>query len=406
MLTVLIVFALINTSESLAFCLPLLVSSFNVPLSRDSLAAGMDLGGTSIKAGLVTEEGVIAATHIEPLPGRTPEDVLASFTRAIEYFVAANHITSVTDLLAAGVCAPGECESDTGMVHNLTNFTNWRSVPLAPYISDIIKRPVALVNDGDAACVGEWWAASQSLNKAHAEATAAAKAADAAVTKHKELANMCLLTLGTGVGCGIVSDGSLVRGMGMAAEFGHILVVDPLSPLVAHPPPALRASAHYLAAEPCNCGQHGCLEKYTGADGITRLTATKAVDLIDGRTTAPWLEAAAAEKAVASSPLLQSLAAKAAHFRSQNAADNATFDGARAAMRADLKVEAVFAAARGGDPFALFIEDTVAALLAVSVLTLVRTMDTQAVYFGGGASLAGGAPFVDKIRKVRYRNGS
>jgi glucokinase len=352
---------------------------------------GLDLGGTSIKAGLVTPKGEVIKTHIEHLTGRTVEKVLASFEAAINHFVKNDHISCASDLLAIGVCAPGECDPEKGIVHNLTNFQGFHNVPLGPYITKLTSRPCALVNDADAACVGEWWTASIEA---------------AAHRDRAPLSNMCMLTLGTGVGCGIIADGRLLRGMGMAAEYGHVIVVDAHDPLIANAPAptaATPASPHFYAPIACPCGQSGCLERYAGAEGMVNMAVIKAIGMHAGLVSLPW------DGVVADSALLMRIAARAQEINAANAAAIATAAAAGAGaavetkspeevIRFEVKCEHIFAAARAGDKFALYIEDKVADLLGVAVLNLARTVDTQSVTIGGGAALAGGQTFIDKIK--------
>ncbi len=322
----------------------------------------------------MTAAGEIVAQHVEHLPSRAVDKVLGSFESAIDHFVKGGIIAARSDLLAIGVSAPGECDTANGIVKHVTNFPGWSNVPLATFLTKITSRPCVLANDGDAACVGEWWSASLA----------------AARDNKTPIKNLCLITLGTGVGCGIVDNGTLIAGMGMAAEYGHIIVVDAEDPVtkatLAAPGPR---SPHFLEPLMCGCGQLGCLEVFCSAAGMVRMAVGKARDIAAGIITLPWAGT------TADSPFLTSIIDRASAIVAAGGDAAADVD---ATLRCEVKCEHIFNASRASDPYAMFIEDTVARLLSVAVLNLVRTVDTQYIAIGGGASLAGGRVFVEKIK--------
>jgi len=127
-----------------------------------------------------------------------------------------------------GLAVPGAIDFAKGVVTWSPNFPGWSDVPVARDVSALLGTPVVIENDGNAAAVGEGWAGS-------------ARGVD----------NFVMMTLGTGVGGGVVLDGRVWRGStGMAGEVGHIPVRD--------------------GGRMCGCGKRGCLETYASANGVAR----------------------------------------------------------------------------------------------------------------------------------------
>jgi glucokinase len=132
-------------------------------------------------------------------------------------------------LAGIGVVVPGFISLEEGVVRNCNNIPALENFPIRDELSQRLNAPVILENDANAAALGErWMGAGQGFD------------------------DLVLLTLGTGIGGGIVANGKMVRGyMGMAGELGHITVV----------PNGL----------PCGCGNRGCLEKHASATAITAM---------------------------------------------------------------------------------------------------------------------------------------
>ena len=128
-----------------------------------------------------------------------------------------------------GIGVPGIIDMDTGMLRESPNLPGWSEFPVRAEIERRLGIPVTLENDANAAALGEKWLGA---------------------TRNR--GSMCMLTLGTGVGGGIVLDGKIWHGMnGMAGELGHINV-EP-------------------EGNPCNCGSRGCLEQYASATAVVRM---------------------------------------------------------------------------------------------------------------------------------------
>ena len=195
-----------------------------------SFAIGVDLGGTNLRVAAVDDSGnllekVTSGTAV----GKGRDHVIHEMATVILGLAA--KFQSVGALAGIGVGVPGIIDMTTGMLRESPNLPGWHDYPVRDEIEKRLKAPVILENDANAAALGEFW-------------LGAARDHD----------SMCMLTLGTGVGGGIVLNGEVWRGMtGMAGELGHI-TVDPNGP-------------------PYGCGSRGCVEQYASATAIKRMAA-------------------------------------------------------------------------------------------------------------------------------------
>lgn len=182
---------------------------------------GIDLGGTSIKIARVEGETILAETEVETPPGGGAEAVLR---RAAEGVLALDREPE-----SVGLVIPGEVNTE-GVCYRLTNIRGFENVNIARLLSPMLNCPVVVENDGNAAALGE---ALYGLGKRYR--------------------SFAMLTLGTGIGGGIVLDGKVRTGAyGFAAETGHIPVDSSEN------------------AWTCGCGQKGCVESYAGTFGLLR----------------------------------------------------------------------------------------------------------------------------------------
>ncbi|MDR0380420.1 MAG: ROK family protein [Oscillospiraceae bacterium] len=190
---------------------------------------GVDLGGTNIKVALVDDGHQILIEKSRPtLLPRPAEDVCADIVAAIRDILSQAKLTA-KDVCGGGIGCPGTVDGKRGVVSYSNNLA-WRDVDLAPMLERAIGCPFYLENDANTAALGEARAGS-------------AKGAESAV----------IVTLGTGVGSGIVIGGRLHAGYsGTASEFGHMVIV--------------------RGGERCTCGREGCLESYASATGLIRMT--------------------------------------------------------------------------------------------------------------------------------------
>lgn len=190
---------------------------------------GIDLGGTNIKAGVVNENfEIVAKTSVKTNCPRPSEEIMDDMAKVSLMAVEQAGLT-MNDIEWVGVGTPGIANSSTGIVEYSCNL-DFHDVPMADYLSEKFGKPVFVDNDANAAAYGEFVAG-------------AAKGANNAVA----------VTLGTGVGGGIIIDGKIYSGSNFAgAELGHeVIVVD---------------------GAQCSCGRKGCFEAYSSASGLIRMT--------------------------------------------------------------------------------------------------------------------------------------
>jgi glucokinase len=187
-----------------------------------SLTLGVDIGGTDVKLGILSAQGEILERG--KIPTRAGEGPPAVATRVAEWLRSQSHLAqSVT---AVGVGCAGLIDGARGWLYTSPNLPGWTGIPLASIFEEKLDRPVTIENDANSAAYGE-----------HRKGAGAG-------TK-----NFVALTLGTGVGGGVVLDGELYRGSaGFAGEIGHH-VIDLNGPV-------------------CGCGKRGCLEALIKAQAI------------------------------------------------------------------------------------------------------------------------------------------
>jgi glucokinase len=187
----------------------------------DQIGIGIDLGGTSMSAGLVDEAGCILHQETRPTSAeRGPRPVIDKLAEMVAGCFAQADLTHRHEI-AVGIGTPGPLSPSKGVIHHAANLPGWRDVAIVDMLSAATGHRVVLDNDANAAACGEYRYGVGARN-------------------------MVVLTLGTGIGSGVFLDGHLVRGhFENAAELGHTIVV----------PGGL----------PCSCGQRGCLETYASA---------------------------------------------------------------------------------------------------------------------------------------------
>jgi glucokinase len=193
-----------------------------------TLAIGVDLGGTNLRIAAVDSNGAILERITTSTPvARGRDQVIDEMCAAIQELVSKQR--SAGELAGIGIGVPGIIEMQTGMLRESPNLPGWHNYPVRDEIQRRLKTTVILENDANAAALGEKW-------------LGAAAGVD----------DMCMFTLGTGVGGGLVLGGQIWHGMtGMAGELGHINV---------------EPEGH-----PCKCGSQGCLEQYASATAVKRM---------------------------------------------------------------------------------------------------------------------------------------
>jgi glucokinase len=273
-------------------------------------AVGLDVGGTKAAGLLVTERGEILARHVAETPAEDVDATMATLFDVIE------HLRKEGDPVAVGIGGAGMVNFEAGVMRFAPNLA-WRELPIRDLISEHTALPCILDNDANAACWGEYrFGAGRGYR------------------------HVLLLTLGTGIGGGIVAGGTLFRGAhGFAAEIGHV-VVEPDGPL-------------------CGCGNRGCFEQVASGRALDRLGRAAASEHPDGLI-------------------------------------------ARLAETDEVTGRHVTEAAKQGDAIARQIVEEVGVRLGVGIAGFVNVLDPEVVVVGGGVADIG-APLLDPARRA-YRD--
>jgi glucokinase len=191
-----------------------------------TVAVGLDVGGTAIKGGLVTRQGkVISRRSVATETSGGVDHVIERMIGVVSEFRKEAEAQSLR-IQAVGLGMPGTLSRQRGMVISPPNLPGWRNVPVVERVASGLGLRVVLDNDANNAALGEYMCgAGQGIH------------------------NMALMTLGTGIGGGLILDGRLWRGFfENAGEIGHVIV--------------------HAGGRPCKCGQRGCLEAYASANSI------------------------------------------------------------------------------------------------------------------------------------------
>ncbi len=186
---------------------------------------GIDIGGTDTKIGLVDiHQNLIVQTVLPTASERPAEEIIREIGEKALGLLDAQGI-AMDQCVGAGIGVPGTVLRKTGVVRYSNNI-RWENVPLAKEMGNYLPIPIQIANDADCAALGEVYAGAG-----------------------KECQDVVMLTLGTGVGSGIILDGEIYEGKG-GSEFGHMVIIE--------------------NGEPCTCGRKGCLEAYVSATALKR----------------------------------------------------------------------------------------------------------------------------------------
>ncbi len=198
-------------------------------------AIGVDLGGTNLRIAAVDEGGkLLSKTELETGVALGREHVVDDLCQATEAMQA--RYKGVAKLYGIGVGVPGLIDSESGRLLESPNLPGWENYDVKGDIERRLGTSVILENDANAAALGEQWLGAG-----------------------RDFESMCMYTLGTGVGGGVVLNGNIWRGWnGMAGELGHCNV-EP-------------------GGHPCKCGSQGCLEQYASAKAVVRMAREALVD--------------------------------------------------------------------------------------------------------------------------------
>lgn len=277
----------------------------------EQVCVGADIGGTSVKLGIFTLGGdLLKKWELPTEPKNDTKALIEKIGKSIKEKLKEGGLT-LTDCVGVGMGVPGPVLPN-GYIEVVVNI-GWKEVFPARMLSDLLDgMPVALGNDANVAALGEAWMGGA-----------------------KNYQDVVMVTLGTGVGGGIIVDGKIVPGKhGLGGEIGHMHVRE-------------------SETEKCNCGGIGCLEQISSATGIVN----EAKKLLEKK------------KATSRLALLDEITAKD-----------------------------VIDAAKAGDTIALEVVDTVSKYLGIALSHLALTVDPEIFVIGGGVSKAGEF-LIDKIKE-------
>ncbi len=273
-----------------------------------AVTIGVDLGGTSIRVGLYDRsmqllDSTSMPTRVPDGPQSTVDEIAAAIQRLLR---VDNEQGYLYEPIGVGIGSPGPINLTTGVLGLLPNLRGWENFPLRDALIAATGLPVTLESDANAAAIAEWKLGA-------GQATG--------------LDSMAMITLGTGVGSGLILNGKVWHGMfGMGGEVGHAVVV----------PGGLL----------CGCGSRGCLEMYASANAVIRLSRAASSDP----------DASPAMQALGQSDKLTPLA--------------------------------VAKLAEGGDTAALRAFAQLGAYLGLGIANLLSTLDLPMVVVGGGVASA------------------
>lgn len=266
---------------------------------------GIDLGGTNIAVGAVNSEGKILTIHsVKTLAQRPYQSIVRDMAFCIDKILETLHLTK-DDIHSIGIGIPGVADQKTETVIFCTNL-GWHNIPLGEEIRKYYDKPVFIDNDATVAGYAEYVAGVS-----------------------KGTSSSVFITLGTGVGAGIVLNGKPFSGFhGVGSEIGHMTIV--------------------ANGVQCTCGNKGCAERYCSATAIIRMAK----------------EACASDK------------------------DNMIMQQVNGDINR-INAKVVIDCAKAGDPLAVKVFDEYAEYLAITVNNITAMMDPEMIVLGGGVSHAG-----------------
>jgi glucokinase len=269
---------------------------------------GVDLGGTTIKLAVIQQTGEIKHKW------EIPTDV-SSEGRNITYDIANSIREKLVELeipkrniLGIGLGAPGPVDLENGVIYEAVNLGWKNNYPLQQLLEDETDIPTIIDNDANCAALGEMWKGAGSGAK-----------------------ELICITLGTGVGGGVIANGDIIHGInGAAGEIGHITSVP-------------------IGGAPCNCGKTGCLETISSATGIVRIAMEKLQNQrqADGELVRLFLQ------------------------------------------KGKVTAKDVFDTAREGDSIAMDVVNEVAYYLGLALANVANLLNPETIVLGGGVSKAG-----------------
>jgi glucokinase len=284
------------------------------------LYIGVDLGGTNVRSGLIDEEGtILAKDKRKSLPKISAEAPLNQIVDSINAVVASGGV-GFGDIIRIGIGTPGPLSAKEGTILNAGNLPHWKNFPLAAKVRERVGVDVYIQNDANVYALGEWW-------------KGAGRGYD----------NFFAMTLGTGIGGGAICGGKLLTGFNdNASEVGHMSID--------------------RNGIQCWCGQKGCLELYSSATGLVRITNEALIN---------------------------------SHVHSTLTEYRGRGD--------ELNSQIIFEAASNGDEFAIEMFDTCGYILGLGIVNVLNILNFQRVAIGGGLADAGDLIFAPAKRALEER---
>ncbi len=276
---------------------------------------GVDIGGTNVKIALVDNKGHIAYQNSVPTRAEMGYEYTVENIKTVIHTSLKESNTSMDNIGGIGFGLPGQIDSENGVVRLLPNIPGWVDVPLAKLIEDEFQIKTKLDNDVRVATLGEYNFGAG-----------------------KGCQNLICITVGTGVGSGIIVNGQLVRGASMSAgELGHMILKDIHGPI-------------------CGCGSTGCLEAFSSGPSIVKM----ANEYIMGGKSTKYKELAAGNP---------------------------------------ITPRDVFEAAKQGDAVSKRIFEVTGYWLGIALTNVVNLLNPEKIVVGGGVAQAGDM-LLDPIREI------
>ena len=206
---------------------------------NEEIVLGFDIGGTKIGVGLVAAGGKILGSRRIENKDTYPEDILPQLVTAAKEITAENNM-KITDVAGFGISAPGPADVANGILTAPPNNIHWRNVPILQYLKDQLGIPGCFENDANCGALAEgFFGAGRGIN------------------------HFIYLTMSTGIGAGIITEGKLVRGTGLyGGEVGHTVL-------------------EVNSDRKCGCGMYGCYEAYCSGRNIALYLQAKLKDQPD-----------------------------------------------------------------------------------------------------------------------------
>lgn len=286
-------------------------------MSELEYVVGVDVGGTKIAAGIMDSKGKIIEQ--KTVPTEAEEGPKAVINRIIDIIYEVLEKSSITkkDVKALGIGMPGPLNTKKGIVKNPPNLPYWDNVPIVRILENELKLPVVMENDANAATLAEYL-----------------------FGQSKKVDNFIYITVSTGIGGGVITNGKLLKGeSGNAVEIGHMTI--------------------NFSGPKCGCGNLGCWESYASGTALARFAKE---GVMSGKKT-----------------LITELAGKNA-----------------------IKAEHIFEASQLGDEFAKELVEKEGFYLGVGLANIINTFNPKLVSIGGGLSNAWDM-FYDKMICVMNR---